>query len=150
MDIEQSAASAPPPPRGWWARNWKWFVPTGCLTLLAFFAAFVAVIVIIVFSAIKSSDVAQTAIAKAKRNADVIDALGSPLKDGLFVSGNVNTSGGTGHADLSIPISGPKGSGTIYATAEKSAGVWKYSVLVVKIKRSGEQIDLNETAPPGL
>jgi hypothetical protein len=50
--------------------------------------------------------------------------------------------GGSGDADLTIPISGPKGKGTIYAVATKSAGEWTYSKLVVKIDRTGDAIDL--------
>ena len=135
----------PPQPKGnWWTRNWKWFVPTGCLTLFILFAAFTACIVLIVFSALKSTDVYKDAVAQAKRNDAVIEALGSPIKEGLLVSGDSKVDGGSGSANLSIPISGPKGDGTIFLEAKKSAGRWKYSTLVVKIKRSGEQIDLLE------
>ena len=50
--------------------------------------------------------------------------------------------GGSGNADLTIPISGPKGKGTLYVVATKSAGEWTYSKLVVKIDSTGETIDL--------
>jgi len=74
----------------WWRRNWKWFVPTGCLTIVILFVAFVGSIVIIVFSAIKSTDPYKDAFAKAKMHPAVIEALGSPIKEGFFVSGNTN------------------------------------------------------------
>ncbi len=137
--------SAPRP--GWWSRNWKWFVPTGCLTMVALVAGFVALIVVIVFGAMKSSDVYKTAVARAKSNPAVIEALGSPLKEGLFLSGKTNVDGASGEADLSIPISGPKGSGTIYAVATKSAGQWNYSTLQVEVKGSGQRIDLLGETP---
>jgi Cytochrome oxidase complex assembly protein 1 len=38
----------------------------------------------------------------------VIEALGSPIKEGFFVSGNTNVNGASGEANLSIPISGPR------------------------------------------
>ena len=116
---------APPPlplqPRGnWWTRNWKWFVPTGCFTILILFAAFITLIVMIVFSAMKSSDVYKDALKRAKAEPAVIEALGSPIKDGMFVSGSTNVNGASGEANLAIPIYGPKGEGTLYVVAEKS------------------------------
>ncbi len=137
----------PQPQRaGWWSRNWKWFVPTGCLTIFAFFAAFIALIVFAVFGAMKSTDVYKSAVARAKADGRVIAALGAPIREGMFMSGNTNTSGGSGEANLAIPISGPKGKGTIYVVAVKVAGTWQYSKLIVEIERTGEKIDISE--PP--
>ena len=138
---------APPPlplqPRGnWWTRNWKWFVPTGCFTILILFAAFITLIVMIVFSAMKSSDVYKDALKRAKAEPAVIEALGSPIKDGMFVSGSTNVNGASGEANLAIPTYGPKGEGTLYVVAEKSVGAWNYSNLVVEVKKTKNRIDL--------
>jgi len=130
------------PQRNWWTRNWKWFVPTGCLTIIVLFAAFIASICLIVFGAMKSTDVYKDAVARAEANPAVIKALGSPIKEGMFVSGNTNVNGASGESNLSIPISGPKGKGTIYLAAKKSLGRWEYQNLVVEIQRSGERVDL--------
>ena len=126
----------------WWQRNWKWFVPVGCLGLLAIFTGFVALIVTIVFGVIKSSDVYQEALARAKTDPAVEMALGTPIEKGLLVMGNINVSGSSGEADLAIPISGPDDEATIYAVAEKSAGRWTFLTLVVEIKTTGDRIDL--------
>lgn len=132
-----------PPPAGWWSRNWKWFLPTGCcLTPLVLGGAFFAFVVVVVFGAMKQSDVYKTAVGRAKADARVTSALGTPISEGWFLSGKTNVNGGSGDADLSIPISGPKGKGTIYAVATKSAGQWTYSKLAVKIDSTGETIDL--------
>jgi len=138
---------APPPlplqPRGnWWTRNWKWFVPTGCFTILILFAAFITLIVMIVFSAMKSSDVYKDALKRAKAEPAVIEALGSPIKDGMFVSGSTKVNGASGEANLAIPTYGPKGEGTLYVVAEKSVGAWNYSNLVVEVKKTKNRIDL--------
>ena len=134
-------SSVPPPRRGWWSRNWKWFVPTGCLTVFAGFVAFILCIVFFVFSVIKSSDVYKTALARAKNDPRVIAALGTPIKDGMVPSGKTNSNGSVGTADIAIPISGPKGKGTIYAIGTKSGGEWEFSKLSVEIQ-NGETIDL--------
>jgi hypothetical protein len=132
-----------PPRRNWWSRNWKWFVPTGCLSLLALAVLFVVCICMIVFGAMKSSDAYKTALARAKSDPRVTSALGTPITEGWFVSGNTNVSGGSGNSDLSIPIHGPKGDAKIYAVAAKSEGEWQYSKLVVKVESTGETIDLS-------
>ena len=129
-------------PTTWWQRNWKWFVPVGCLGLLAIFTGFVVLIVTIVFGVIKSSDVYKGALVRAKADPAVEMALGTPIEEGLFVMGNINVSGSSGEANLAIPISGPDGEATIYVVAEKSAGRWIFLTLVVEIKTTGERIDL--------
>jgi Cytochrome oxidase complex assembly protein 1 len=95
-----------------------------------------------VFSAMKSTDVYKDALARAEAHPSVIEALGSPIKEGFLVSGNTNVNGASGEANLSIPISGPKGKGTICVAAIKSLGQWDYSGLVVEIKRTHQRIDL--------
>jgi hypothetical protein len=109
---------------------------------LVVFVVFVGSIALIVFSAMKSTDVYKEALARAKANSAVIDALGSPITEGFLVSGNTNVNGASGEANLSIPISGPNGKGTIYAAASKSLGRWSYSGLVVEIGKSHQRIDL--------
>lgn len=141
-----SSATPTPPrsvaPRNWWSRNWKWFVPTGCLTILALAATFIGVIVVIAFSAIKSTDVYRQALARAQNDSRVVEALGTPVESGMFPSGSTNVSGGSGNADISIPVSGPKGSAMVYAVAEKFAGRWIFSKLVVRVANNDHEIDL--------
>jgi hypothetical protein len=154
IEVETRVEPNPPPlpsssGPNWWLRNWKWFVPTGCLAILVLFVAFVGSIVMIAFGAIKSADPYKDALARAKMHPAVIEALGSPIKEGLFVSGNTNVNGAAGEADLAIPISGPKGKGTIYLKAAKSLGRWSYSDLVVEIQGTRNRIDLLKgPAPP--
>ena len=131
----------PPKPTTWWQRNWKWFIPVCCASV-ALFAGFIVLIVAIVFGMMKSSDAYKEAIAMAKSNPYVQEALGSPIEEGMLVMGNINVSGSSGHADLAIPVSGPQGSGTVYVVASKSAGRWTMLTLVVDIRSTNERIDL--------
>jgi len=121
-------------------------VPVGCFGTLVFFVAFVGSIALIVFGAMKSTDVYKEALTRAKANSAVIDILGSPIKEGFLVSGNTNVNGASGEANLSIPISGPNGKGTIYVAANKSLGEWKYSGLVVEISKTHQRIDLLQSS----
>jgi hypothetical protein len=104
--------------------------------------AFLAFLVLVIFGALKQSDVYKMAVARAKADQRVVAALGTPISEGMFLSGSTSTSGSTGEADLTIPISGPKGKANLYAVATKSAGDWTFSKLVVKVDGTGETIDL--------
>ena len=136
----------PPQHPGWWSRNWKWFVPVGCLTVIALFAAFIAGIVLIVAGSMKSSDAYKLAMDKAQKDPRVTQRLGTPIKSGMFVSGNINVAGTSGKADITIPISGPKGKATIYVDATKFAGEWKFDRLEVGFDGDPQRVDL--LAPP--
>ena len=140
------ATQTPPPlpmqkSTTWWQRNWKWFVPV-CFGSVVLFAGFIVLIVTIVFGMLKSSDAYKDALAMARANPHVQDALGSPIEDEFLVMGNINVSGSSGHADLAIPVYGPQGKGTIYVVASKSAGQWTFLRLIVDIKTTNERIDL--------
>ena len=146
--MDQPLTQAVTPRPNWWKRNWKWFVPLGCFTVALLFLAFVGSILVIVLSAMKSTDVYREALARAKADPAVIEALGSPIKDGFLVSGNTNVNGASGESNLAIPISGSKGEGTIYVSANKSLGQWNYSGLVVEIGQTHQRIDLLQKATP--
>ena len=136
--LAQPATSKP----NWWKRNWKWFVPLGCFSVALLFLLFLSSILVIVFGAMKSTDVYKEALSRAKADRAVIEALGSPIKDGFLISGNTNVNGAAGETNLAIPISGPKGKGTIYVSANKLVGQWNYSGLVVEVRQTHERIDL--------
>jgi hypothetical protein len=142
--LSQPATSKP----NWLERNWKWFVPLGCFSVALLFLLFVGSILVIVFSAMKSTDVYREALARAKSEPAVIEALGSPIKDGFLLSGNTNVNGATGESNLAIPIVGPKGKGTVYVSANKLLGRWNYSGLVVEIGQTHQRIDLLQKSAP--
>jgi len=85
--VDQPLAQPAIPRPNWWKRNWKWFVPLGCFSVALLLLAFTGSILVIVFSAMKSTDVYKEALARAKTDPAVIEALGSPIKDGFLVSG---------------------------------------------------------------
>ena len=146
--MDQPPTQPATPKSNWWKRNWKWFVPLGCFTVVLLVLAFTGSIVLIVFSAMKSTDVYKQALARAKADPAVIEALGSPIKDGFLMSGNTNVNGASGESNLAIPISGPKGKATIYVAANKLLGRWIFSGLVVELGQTHERIDLLQKSAP--
>jgi hypothetical protein len=126
----------------WYERNKKWAVPVGCLVAIILIVGFFGGLFLIAFSSFKCSGVYVESLKQAHANPAVIQALGEPIEEGFFVFGSIHVNGPSGEADIAIPISGPKGSGTIYAVATKSAGIWHFEVLEVDIKGSEDRIDL--------
>jgi hypothetical protein len=96
----------------------------------------------------KQSDAYKIALARAQANPAVIEAIGSPISQTGIVSGNSNVNGAIGEANLSIPLSGPKGKAALYVEAKKSADTWFFQTMVVKIEKTGERIDLNTLPLP--
>jgi len=137
-----------PAKRGWLEQHPNWKIPLGCLTLFLLIAVFGLVLITIITSALRSSDVYKEAISRAGENQQVKDEIGEPVKPAWFVSGQLNVSGSSGNANLSIPITGPTGKGTIRAVAFKSGGVWRFTVLQVNVEGRNEPIDLLSIEPP--
>ncbi len=133
----------PPIARGnWLSRNWKWVVPSGCLVLILILLIFTASIFFVAVGIMKGTDAYRIALLRAQENPRVIEALGSPVKSGLVVAGSTHAEGATGEAKLAIPISGPKGKGTIFVEAHKSAGAWEFDRMIAEIAETKERIDL--------
>ena len=141
--------------KNWWQRNWKWLVPTAGGIILLFVICIVLAFIAL-FGGLRSSEVYQTALKEAQSNPDVVRVLGEPVEPGWWVSGSIEVSGPTGQADLTIPISGPKDSGTLYVIAQKTAGQWQFVTLEVAVGGQDERInllktpvsDLPDTSPP--
>jgi hypothetical protein len=138
--------SAEMQPRNWWSRNWMWALPVGCMGGLALLAGGGALFVVLIFKVIKSSDAFQQPVAAAKANAAVKAALGDPVDDGWYVSGQINITNDSGNANLQIPLSGPKGDATLYVVGTRAQGTWTYQTMKVVPKNAGP-IDL--LAVPG-
>jgi hypothetical protein len=131
-----------PSKQTWWSRNWKWVVPVGCLAPVLVCGGAIALIIVVVFGAIKSSEPYTEALAKARANQEVKALIGEPIEPGYFVNGSIEVSGPSGKADFSIPISGPKKSATLHVVGTKAAGKWEYSTLEVAPEGSDKRIDL--------
>lgn len=130
------------PRQGWWQRHWRWAIPLLCVFCLGIFAGVLALFMSVLFGAMRSSDVYTTAMQRARDNPQVIAALGAPIEPAWYLTGSLETSDASGNADLLIPISGPKGEGQLSIAAEKSAGQWTYSTLIVAVDGQRVPIDL--------
>jgi hypothetical protein len=122
----------------------------GCGVVLVLFVGFIVFMVITVFGSMRSSVPYKDSVAAAQGDPRVIAALGSPMKAAFFVSGSINVKNNGGNAKMDIPLSGPKGEGTLHVQALKTAGKWTYQEMRVTAGKT--EINLLEespgTAPP--
>lgn len=121
-----------PPRKGWFGRNWLWFVPvtllsTGCLCCLGCGGIFVGV-----FQALKSSEPYQLAMAHVQNDPQVIAVLGEPVVEAGFVPfGAVEVENDGGTATLYFQVSGPQGQAWVSATAVREVGQWRLTYVEV-------------------
>jgi hypothetical protein len=122
--------------RTWWQRNKVAVIVVVTMTLLMCGA------VASFFSLFKTSDAYVMGLAAARADPRVAERLGTPIETGFFTTGNINVSGGgSGNANLAIPLHGPKASGTLYVVARRSAGEWKLLRLALD-PGDGSRLDL--------
>ena len=127
---------------GWWSRHWKWALPSGCLVLVLLLFGGCAAMVAGVFGMMKSGEPYRDAIARVQHDEAAIAALGEPIDTGWWIAGNYSENPGTGSADYTVPVSGPRGTGTLYVEARKHEGRWRFTVLSLVPDGSGDPIDL--------
>ena len=133
--LSSSFESRQAPPRR--RSSWRLFI-----TLIFGIAVFACALIVFIFSMLRNAEAAKLALAQAESSPAVTQRIGSPLKEGWIVSGNVQVVNSGGHAELSIPVTGPRGSGTLYVEAKKQAGLWKLTLLEFAPKDSTERTRL--------
>ncbi|KAF2341391.1 cytochrome c oxidase assembly factor Coa1 family protein [Flavobacterium tistrianum] len=127
--------------KSWLNRNWKWLIPSGCLTLIILAALFIGGIFYEVTSVLKDSEAYKESMLAVENNKLVVEKLGSPVETDGMVSGTVTSNNNVRTCDVQVPLKGPKGKGTLFIVGEKR-GKWKYSEMSVYIENTNEKIDL--------
>ncbi len=131
-----TATTMPPPPRPPKRFGWVKWVLLGLVLVLGLPAGCTYAI----FGALGDGEAAKIAVMEADRHPLVQQKLGTPLKRGWLTTGSIKPDGTGGRADLAVPVSGPKGSGTAYIRATKSAGRWTVDTLTVTPSDGSSQI----------
>lgn len=121
------------------------FIGCGCLAIVLLIGTVGATIFWGITKALKSNDPYRESIAAVEANLAAAEALGTPVKPGFFLTGNININNGEGSVDFSIPVSGPKGKGTVRVVGSKPAGAsaWIYSTWELSVE-GGSSIPLEK------
>ena len=129
--------------QSWWKRNWKWVVPSGgCLIIIVLIIVFIGSIFYGVTSLMTDSKAYTDAMEKATSSEQVTSILGSPIEQNGVIGGSIHYSSGYSDAEITIPIKGPNGAGTIRVEGGGTDDVWTYEKMDVLVSETGEIIDL--------
>jgi hypothetical protein len=134
--------------KGWLEQNPRLKIPLGCLILFLLVGGFIAILLTGILASFHRSDAYNQAMARAAADPQVRAQLGEPIQPGWLISGQLKVNGSAGSADLSIPVSGPRGKGTIRVVAVESDGVWRFTTLQVNVEGANAPIDLLSVQPP--
>ena len=136
-------AAVPPPQKSSGCLKWGLI---GCGAIIVLGAAIICAVVVFAFGAMKRTDVYKGALNRAQNDPRVVAALGSPIEGGWWIKGNINRDmNHGGNAEMTFPISGPKGHGSEHVVATHDGSNWIFERLTVT-PDGGTPIDLN-TSP---
>lgn len=120
------------PTKGWFGRNWLWFVPLLGLSSFCFCCLGCGGIIFGVLQTIKSSEPYQMALAHVQADPEVRELLGEPIvESGFMPLGQVNVLNDAGDATFSFNVSGPKKEASVNASAIREGGQWRLTSVEV-------------------
>ncbi len=135
------------PQPSWWKRNWKWVVPVGgCLTILVLIVVFITTVFFGVTKIMEDSQPYEYAFELINQDEELIGILGTPIEKDGMVQGNINWINGNKSAKMAIPISGPKGTGTLFIDATGKGETWNYHEIRVEV--ADQELNFLEDATP--
>jgi hypothetical protein len=115
----------------------------GCAMALGVVALLGVAVFALVMSFMKGADACQMPLKAAQESELMRAELGEPITMGWLVSGNIQINNGDGTADVTVPVSGPKGSASIHTVGtKKDGGPWSFTKMQATIEASGKQVDL--------
>ena len=149
----QSPAEYPAPPRpqkGWFGRNWWWFIPLIVLAPFICCCGSCAGCAYWGLQQLNNLPPYKDTVQMIQSDPRVQAELGTPIDvAGLIETaqsgGNfdISQSGNAAVVNVSVPISGPNGSGVLHIEAtDNGTGNWTYTRREVVIDSSGKIIDL--------
>lgn len=123
------------PQQGWWNRNWKWALPSGCLALLLTCGCLSPLLFgATIWQSLRSSSVIVDAVAQAKQSVEVREVLGEPIEAGSVPQQfSMQSSNEKGAARFAVSLKGPKAKGTLFGEAYKSGEEWTFTTLRLEV-----------------
>jgi hypothetical protein len=114
------------------------------LTLVGLYFAFGVAVFGFAFNFLRDSEAAQAALRESQASTVLIEEIGEPMKMGWFVEGRVNgdAANKSGHADIVVPIKGPKGTASVHTIGVREGGVWTMQEMTATVEGTGNTVDL--------
>lgn len=131
--------------KSWFSSNRKWFVPLLLLVLIAVvWISSIAGNLTDFAHAYADPTICQKAIAKANNNPRVVELLGAiePIDQLAMLEGNAKYSKAQDSVAITVRVKGTKGNAKMDILANKTDSQWNYSSIQIRIKNSGEVIQV--------
>jgi hypothetical protein len=142
-------------PRGWWSRNWKWFVPTLFFCMILICCGGPLGFIYMAFSQLYHSEAYKMTMQKINSSEELKQEMGEPI-DNVFnpppsfrMEENAD---GRGELDARWEIAGPKGRGRAHVIARMMDNKWEIVMIEVMLP-GGKKVILHDegggnVAPP--
>jgi len=88
---------------------------------------------------IKDSDPYKMSFEMTATDPEISNSIGTPVESG-FVTGNLQTSGPDGQANLSYEIEGPNGAATVFVHSTMDMGKWSINCLEVQMSDNSRKV----------
>jgi hypothetical protein len=139
-----------PPQRGWWSRNWLWFVPTTLVVMMLLCCGCVTGVIFFVASQLRLEPFPK-ALKLVQEDPRVIEKLGTPIiYASIIPSGERNVKDGRGEARMNFDVAGPKGKAHVHLQARCIDSKWGFTQLEVEFNsndRINLRVDSGDDAP---
>lgn len=134
-------------PRSWFARNWWWSAPLGCLALMVLCLGSCSLLCAGKLWGAKQH--VDEALVLANRNPAAVEALGQPIVAAPFGHGSdTQITNDDGRWRLRVPVSGPKGHAQLRIEQAEEGGTKRIRSAELVVEGSGEVIDLLTAEDP--
>lgn len=128
-------AYAAPPRKGWFGRNWLWFIPSIVLLPICLCGGLCGGGFLYLRQTVVNSGAYALTLEKLRENAEVKAALGEPIEETWMTMGGVNMTSDQGsHATLMIRVQGSKAGAMVESESRQAPGVkeWELTRLIVR------------------
>jgi hypothetical protein len=132
----------------WLRRNWPWFMPAMALAMMGLCCTGASLGFLDIFGRVRGTAVYQMAMEQVVSDQRVIAQLGQPIEPAWLLSGQVETSDGSGDAQVLFNISGPGGNASVRLEATMVSDQWTIDFLHVYTRpKRGEEQDITLNDP---
>lgn len=132
-----------PPRRGWFGRNWLWFVPTVLILPILLCGGCFGGLFYIGVQAIKGHPMYVQAVERVQNSDAVQEKLGEPIEvSTVLPDGEFKMDGSSSVAKFLFSVKGPKGSANVIAEGQMVDGAWHFDKFTVTPDADGAVIDL--------
>lgn len=127
-----------------WLERLHWWLRRATVAMLMVLLISLTTVGVLIYL-VTSSTPYRESMLEVRLHPAVIARLGTPIDTGWLISGRHRSENGVFILDIAVPVTGPKGAGTVFLEASKQDESWVVDRIIVEVKNQKEMMNL---APP--